>query len=474
MSARRSTFASVLALFLLPAPAVRADKLDKESKKWLEEEVAPIILPEEEKVFRDLKDKSDREEFQRIFWVRRDPDLDTPQNEFQAEYQKVKAEADSRYRAGGRIGSTTDCGRVFILLGEPNEVKKLTDAAITGPRMPEAWTYRDRPGITFAGGQIQITFDSDCQLPQGGRMGDQLARIAEARIIHPNLDYRRGSDGKLTKLVDLLPKPTPAQALLKEPRQEFPIESQPQLLIRGKGGATYLGGLLRGDAASLSVQDEGGRKRVPLAVVAQAVDENGKVAASTEQQTVADVGADGSFLASYSLTLRPGKYTIKVGVLEGRGQKGAVASAPVEVPSFGSGTMAVSDIIVVADVKEQATSDPSDPLAAFFLGQTQLVPRFGNVFAKEDSIQLLALIYDAQTDPATGKASTAARFTILKDGRTLTNSEEQVYDTPSAAPAVGPVPLQGFPPGKYVAQLKVTDKVAQKEVTKEAGFDVKP
>jgi len=79
----RPTLALALAVLSLAPAAARADKLDKEDKKWLDE-VKPLMLPDEEKTFRDLKDKADRLEFQKIFWARRDPDLDTTENEYQA------------------------------------------------------------------------------------------------------------------------------------------------------------------------------------------------------------------------------------------------------------------------------------------------------------------------------------------------------------------------------------------------------
>src|SRR3954467_6647755 len=110
------------ALALAPA-AARADKLDKDDKKWLDD-VRPIMLPEEEKTYRDLKDKADRLEFQKIFWARRDPDLDTPDNEFQASYTAARAEADQQFRVAGQPGSMTDCGRVYLLLGKPDEMKQ--------------------------------------------------------------------------------------------------------------------------------------------------------------------------------------------------------------------------------------------------------------------------------------------------------------------------------------------------------------
>ena len=74
-SFRAALISLAAAAGLAPAALSAAEKLDKDAKKWLEE-VRPIILPDEEKTFRGLKDKSEREEFQKIFWARRDPDLD--------------------------------------------------------------------------------------------------------------------------------------------------------------------------------------------------------------------------------------------------------------------------------------------------------------------------------------------------------------------------------------------------------------
>ena len=118
----RPTLALALAVLSLAPAAARADKLDKDDKKWLDE-VKPLMLPDEEKTFRDLKDKAERVEFQKIFWARRDPDLDTTENEYQATYNSDRLEVDRQFRVAGQVGSATDCGRVYLLLGKPDEMK---------------------------------------------------------------------------------------------------------------------------------------------------------------------------------------------------------------------------------------------------------------------------------------------------------------------------------------------------------------
>src|SRR5262245_29226554 len=96
----RASLLACLGLSLLPVPA-HADKMSKEEKAWMDG-VLPLMLQDEEKRFKELKDKADRLEFQKIFWGRRDPDLETPANEYEPEYQKAFAEADKRYTIRGR------------------------------------------------------------------------------------------------------------------------------------------------------------------------------------------------------------------------------------------------------------------------------------------------------------------------------------------------------------------------------------
>jgi GWxTD domain-containing protein len=469
MSLRLKLALAVAVLSLAPA-AARADKLDKEDKKWLDE-VRPLMLPDEEKTFRDLKDKADRLEFQKIFWARRDPDLDTPDNEFQAAYNTERAEVDRQFKVAGQMGSATDCGRVYLLLGKPDEMKQDKQSGdAPSLRPPEVWTYRDRPGQTFAGGQVQIGFEKDCQLPQGARLSEQLNKVAESKIARPNLAYKKGPDGHIVKLVEQLPKPSPAQALLKAPRQDFPVTTQNAMMLRSPEGATYVAGLVR----ATGLPRDAGAKTAPVNVVVQAVDAQGRTAAQKDRLVNGEFAADGSVMASYGMTLRPGKYTLNVGVLDPKSGKGSVAAIPVAVPDLSEGELDIMPLVMLQSIQEGgATPDPKDPMSDFVLGTNRLTPSFDNVFAKSGEMSVIGAVYNATKDPATGKASVTWGFSILKDGKPVAKTEDQIVETDVASPSIGPVPLTNFAPGKYVVQLRVRDNVAKKDFTKDAPFEVK-
>lgn len=464
MSVQRYTTVLFLALGLVPRPAAAQN-----IKKFLDE-VRPIVLADEEKQWKSLKDNSDREEFARIFWARRDPDLEAPGNEYRTAYEAARTEANKRFAGAGRAGSDTDCGRVFILLGPPDEAiagvgtsgRKLEEAKLI--RESQTWVYRDRPGLKFKDGHVEITFDDTCSLPQGARMGEQLARIAESRIAHPNIDYRKGADGHIVKLADQLPKPSPVMALLKAPRKDFPVALENDLVLRTPDGATYVAGLVRVDAGVLAANSQ-------AVIGAQAVAADGRVAATQEREVTVQPGADGA-VVSYGMSLKPGDYTLRVGVLDPKTNKGTAIEQPLKVPDFGAEELSLSPLLVLQDVQETA-ADPKAALSAFQLGTTRLVPRFGNVFTPADNVTLLGFIYGGKADATTGKPRVTATFTILRDGQPVAKAPEQVYEATPTGPSVGPVPLTNYKPGKYVAQINVKDNVANKDYKSEATFEVK-
>ena len=464
------------ALALLVAPAASAEKLGKESKKWLEDEIAAIIVPSEEKFFKDMKE-ADRLEFQKIFWSRRDPSNDTPkpENDFKTEYLKKKGEADLKFRAPGRTGAATDCGKTYILLGEPDQKQQgMRGEAAPGMRNPESWIYKDKPSlpVRIKAGQLQVEFDEACQFAEGSRFREQLTRIAEGKITRPGLDYRVGKDGRLVKLVDLLPKPTQAQLLLKEPRQDFAAGADIQFLKTSDGG-TALVGVIHGRAEGLTTVDLAGKKAVKVTIAAQAIDESGRLGTNYEQATVAPVAADGSFSASYRLGLKPGKYNLRVAVLDESTKKGSVAEKPADVPDLNTGELSAASLIAVREIEEGVqNSDPAHPFSAYLLGSARLVPFSGLPLSKSDSLNIFYQYYDAKLNEATGKASVVASLQIFKGDKPVARAADAPFDLQVGGTVVGPVPLEKYEPGTYTVKLKVTDNVAKRDVTRELSFEI--
>jgi len=176
-------------------------------------EVHPLILPEERALFETLEEGADRLIFEEIFWARRDPNLATPENEFRQQYLKDRETADRRYGVEGTPGSTTDCGRLFILAGIPDRVVILAEGGEAGTgqlktatRRSELWVYEDRPERRIGFGRLEAVFDQDCRSRgdrgRAGSISGTLDRMAATKVVHPGIDYEVGRDGHLVKPAD--------------------------------------------------------------------------------------------------------------------------------------------------------------------------------------------------------------------------------------------------------------------------------
>jgi hypothetical protein len=213
---------------------------------------------------------------------------------------------------------------------------------------------------------------------------------------------------------------------------------------------------------------------VRFSLAAQAADANGQAVASSARDAAAPAQADGSLVASWGLSLKPGSYKVTVAALLPEPGKGSTATIDVLVPDLGGGGLAASPLVVYPDEPQAAgAADPRDPYASMQLGPTILRPRFGNVFAPKDALMVVATLYGAKVDPATGQAALRSRFTILKEGKPVARGGEDAFATADAVASVGPIPLADYAPGSYLVRLDVTDKVANQTLRQEALFEIR-
>ncbi len=127
-----------LSLSMLAAEA----ELPERHQKWLDEEVVYIITRTERDVFLKLTTDRERDLFIEAFWKHRDPTPGTPENEFKTEhYRRINYANHFFGRRGPRPGWRTDRGRIYIILGEPNDIQRFEGKTQTYPA--EIWFYQD-------------------------------------------------------------------------------------------------------------------------------------------------------------------------------------------------------------------------------------------------------------------------------------------------------------------------------------------
>src|SRR3954465_13424693 len=139
-------------------------------KTWLEQDVTYIISDDERKAFKNLSNDEERESFIENFWLRRNPNPDSPENEFKEEHYRRIAYSNEHY-AAGKPGWKTDRGHMYIAYGKPDSIdshpaggtyeRPMDEGGGETTTFPfETWHYRYIEGI---GDNIDIEFVATCQ-----------------------------------------------------------------------------------------------------------------------------------------------------------------------------------------------------------------------------------------------------------------------------------------------------------------------
>jgi len=139
-------------------------------KTWLNQEVSYIISDDERKAFMTLSNDEERDSFIEAFWQRRNPNPDSPENEFREEHYRRIQYANDHF-AAGKPGWKTDRGHVYISFGKPDDIESHPSGGMyqrpqdegggsTSTFPFEIWHYRYIEGI---GENVNLEFVDTCQ-----------------------------------------------------------------------------------------------------------------------------------------------------------------------------------------------------------------------------------------------------------------------------------------------------------------------
>jgi hypothetical protein len=192
----------------------------------------------------------------------------------------------------------------------------------------------------------------------------------------------------------------------------------------------------------------------------------------------------------------PGTYDVYIAMKERLSEKApkntaaktGVLKTTVTVPDFWSGELTTSSVIV-ADKVNVLTAMPSPEEARerpFVFGAQELIPASDMNFGKDEQLATFFQVYNAGLDDA-GKPNLVLEYNFhRKEGgaekffnKTAPQNVNASMLPPTFDPAKFPVPggievpLKSFPEGEYRLEIKVTDKVSGKVVTRDVNFTVK-
>jgi GWxTD domain-containing protein len=168
-----------------------------------------IISGKERKAFLALP-PSERGRFIEEFWKSRDRDPDTEINEFKIEHLKRITEAKHLFTEAGTSGWLTDRGRIYILLGPPEQRDTYPQGYFNFTRPLEVWHYGFYE-IYFVDSRLNGDFDlvqESARLISEINVAQQQLRSSPATgedkaLTDFKVDVRKTSDGRRIIVVSI-------------------------------------------------------------------------------------------------------------------------------------------------------------------------------------------------------------------------------------------------------------------------------
>lgn len=102
-----------------------------------------ILTGDSLKMFKRLRNEKDRSEFINSFWKELDPYPFDSKNELREEFEKRISYANKKFILERKRGWRTDRGRVYIMYGPPDEIKRMIFTNVSFRQNPDAemWLY---------------------------------------------------------------------------------------------------------------------------------------------------------------------------------------------------------------------------------------------------------------------------------------------------------------------------------------------
>ena len=483
----------ILAAALVAAPAL--SELSAPLRDWAAGPVSFLFTDAERAAWAELSSDDEAERFRRLFWARRDPLPETPDNEALREFEGRVAAADERFGDDDRRGALTDRGRVLVVLGPPNRRANEdragfdSESGSAGTRpggvgggstnfsesQQEIWTYeKDRLPKGVKANRLLVRFNSQRGygvgvLDREGRALNALAVAVTERIVRPNLE-----------LADLPATATAADgALLSAWRATELTDARLRAALGGD-----LAAFAPSVAADLDVavfQASDGRwevvaqvmprelQRAELALVGLVRDASGaERLAFRHAQPWRE--SKGRSYQSQALSLPPGSYDVRLGLAAAGGALVWAGGETVNVPA--TEEFWLSELVVSEEIAPlPQAQDVHEPWA---WEGVRVVPQGGGRFAPGAAMWIYLHACNVQLGEG-GKPALDVTATIA--GPRRLNGPIAIEPSRAGphcyvvATGIDLVPAR-YPAGRYEVELAVRDAHAGKTLASAGAFEI--
>jgi len=508
-------------------------ELKGEYKKWVDEDVRWIITDQEMQSFKSLSNDEERDQFIEQFWLRRNPNPDSPENEYREEHYARIAYANEHF-AAGKPGWRTDRGHIYIAYGKPDNTdshpsggsydRPIEEGGGNTSTFPfEIWHYRYLDGI---GDNIDIEFVDTCMcgdyhmtidrsekdalkhVPGAGQtlyeqsgQAKQADRFTSGGLEQlgagPNSSQNQSKQfDRLDRFAKLMAPPEikfkdlesfmATSKILTGPPFLFDVRTDyvkvtndtvlvPLTLQIRNGDITFN----NKDGVSMGTVNILGRVSNLNHKPIETFEETVKVEEPTE--LLARVRNNVSVYWK-ALPLRPGLYKIDIVIKDvnnpdhiGRWQRS------VNVPRYDDDRLSSSSLIL-ADQMERV---PSKDIGAgnFVIGNTRIRPRVSTgvmapvTFHRAQSLNFWMQVYNLGIDDKSKQNGATIDYEIMDmaTNKTVLQTQELTNKTNPNADQVTiekSLPLASLLPGKYQVNIKVNDGVSKQQIAESAPFIV--
>jgi len=507
-------------------------ELKSEYKKWLDEDVKWIITDEEIKAFKSLSNDEERENFIEQFWLRRNPNPDSPENEYREEhYQRI--EYSNEHFAAGKPGWRTDRGHIYIAFGKPDNIdahpsggnyeRPMEEGGGSTSTFPfEIWHYRYLEGI---GDNIDIEFVDTCMcgdyhmtidrsekdalknVPGGGpslfeQMGqakqtDRFTNGLEQLPTGPNSAMQAGKQfDRLSQYAKLLAAPPikfkdleayiSEHKILTGPIFPFDVRTDyvkitndtvlvPITLQIKNRDLTYN----TKDGVATGTVNILGRVTTLTGRIAQTFEDTVKVESLPDQLALAK---DRSSVYWKSLPLRPGLYKVDIVIKDiNSPDHVGIWERSVNVPKYDDDKLSASSLILADDMRRVPSKDVG--AGNFVIGNTFIRPRVSSnpsipvTFHRGQSLNFWMQVYNLGIDEQSKHNGATIEYSILDtaSNKLIVSKQEKTLDMSPNADQITvekSMPLASLQPGKYKVSITVNDGVSKQQIAESAPFVV--
>jgi len=497
-------------------------------KKWLEEDVGYIITDEERSVFKKLANDEEREQFIEQFWLRRNPDPESSQNDFKEEHYRRIAYTNQHF-ASGIPGWKTDRGRIYIMYGPPDEIdahpsggyyeRPIEEGGGSTSTYPfETWRYRYIEGVgqnielefvdPTMSGEYHMTMDPSekdalLYVPGAGlslmeQMGlaDKTQRFTRTDGTHlpqrmidssPGAGYESENGTEFGRLALFANVQKPPAIKFKDLEEVVTTNIRYNLLpfqvrtdyVKVTDDTVLAAVTLSVQNRTLSFQDTKGVQHASVNVFGRISTITHRVVQTFEDtisldipQSLLEQSLDKPSVYWKSLPLRSGVYRLSLAVKDVNSGNLGTLELRLDVPQFREEQLATSSLIL-ADLIEKV---PSKNIGAgpFVIGGTKVRPVVGDTFRRDQKLGIYMEVYNLKPDASGRKPSATIQYSLLKNSQSVLELEEDASKLPEASPnqtiIEKTMPLASLEPGKYTMKVTVTDTLGKRTIAPAADF----